>query len=312
MDITWNYTDTKQYRQKIAEGMPPLIITCAVTGGHQKEENPGVPVSAEEQAEAAAAVYAAGARIIHIHGRQADDPTQSSNDPERYREINALMRSRAPEIMIDNTQTTDELSIEPGQISGTAFRFKSAPLEANPEIMALNPGPMTFRGEGNSPSGVLVATFDDTERAANQLRERHIKPQVFVYHPGHLDLLEYLIARDALDKPYFLQLVFGQQSGIATSADNVLSTVRNLPPDCIFQTCALGLEAIQVNVLSILLGGHVRTGMEDCLLSQRDQPARDNVQLVERIVRVAGDLGRRVATGEEARQMLGVGEPTKY
>ena len=160
------------------------------------------------------------------------------------------------------------------------YRYESLPLEAGPEIMALNPGPMTFRGKGSSPGVVLATTFDHTERAAHALRERGIKPQVFLYHPGHLDLLEYLITHDALDAPYFVQLVFGQQSGIGTSPDNVFSMVRNLPPGCIFQTCALGLEAVQVNTLAILLGGHVRTGMEDCIDYQRDEPARDNAQLV--------------------------------
>ena len=310
--ITWHYVDPRLYRRSIVEGMPPLIITCAVTGGHHKDQNPSVPVTAEEQAETAAAVYAAGAQIIHIHGREADNPSQSSNDPERLRAINALIRSKSPHIIIDNTQTVRELSIDPTELLGTAYRFKSSPLEAQPEIMALNPGPMTFRGGDNSPSSVLVTTFDDTERVANTLRERSIKPQVFLYHPGHLDLLEYLTTRDALDKPYFVQLVFGQQSGISTSPDNFLSMVRNLPEDCIFQTCALGLEAIQVNVLSILLGGHVRTGMEDSLFYQRDVPVTDNVQLVERIIRIANDLGRRTATGQEARQMLGLGPPTEY
>ena len=309
--ITWHHVDQRLYRRSIVEGMPPLIITCAVTGGHQKDQNPSVPVTAEEQAEAAAEVYAAGAQIIHIHGREADNPSQSSNDPVRLREINALMRSKAPHIIIDNTQTVGELSIDP-ELLGRAYRFKSAPLEAQPEIMALNPGPMTFRGGDNSPSSVLVTTFDDTERVAHTLRERNIKPQVFLYHPGHLDLLEHLITRDALDKPYFVQLVFGQQSGISTSPENVLSMVRNLPEDCIFQTCALGLEAVQVNVLSILLGGHVRTGMEDNLFFQRDEPVRDNVQLVERIVRIANDLGRWTATAEETRKMLGLGPPTEY
>ena len=309
--ITWHYADPRLYRRTIVEGMPPLIITCAVTGGHQKDQNPSVPVTADEQAEAAAEVYAAGAQIIHIHGREAEDPTQDSNDPARLRHINALMRSKAPHIIIDNTQTVGELSIDP-ELLGRAYRFKSAPLEAQPEIMALNPGPMTFRGGDNSPSSVLVTTFDDTERVAHTLRERNIKPQVFLYHPGHLDLLEHLITRDALDKPYFVQLVFGQQSGISTSPENVLSMVRNLPEDCIFQTCALGLEAVQVNVLSILLGGHVRTGMEDNLFFQRDEPVRDNVQLVERIVRIANDLGRWTATAEETRKMLGLGPPTEY
>ncbi len=316
MDITWDYTNARQYVKRIHEGMPPVLISVAVTGGHQKRENPNVPVTAEEQAEEAATIYAAGARVIHIHARQAEDPTKASNDPARYREINAMMRMKAPEILIDNSQTVAELSTQPGALIGSVHYYKSAPIEAAPDIMALNPGPMTFRGGAaytggpGTPSMVYATTFDDTEHAANLVRERGIKPQVFIYHPGHLDILEHLIARDALDKPYFVQLVFGQQSGIPTSPDSVLFMIRNLPEDCIFQTCALGLEEIHVNVLSLLLGGHVRTGMEDSLLYQRDVPAQSNVQFVERIVRIANDLGRRIATPEEARQMLGIGEPT--
>lgn len=312
MDAIWDYTDARQYSRRVKDGMPPLIITCAVTGEHQKHENPNVPVTAEEQAAEAAAVFAAGAQIVHIHGREADDPTRGSNDPARYRTINALMRASAPEIIIDNSQTVAEFSVAPGELAGSAHYYKSAPIEAQPEIMALNPGPMTFRGSGGTASSVLVTTFDHTERAAHALRQRGIKPQVFLYHPGHLDILDYLIAHDALDKPYFVQLVFGQQSGIATSVDNVLTMLRNLPDECLFQTCALGLEEIQVNALAILLGGHVRTGLEDSLLYQRGEPAHSNVQLVERVIRLANDLGRRVATGEEARRMLGLGQPTVF
>lgn len=313
MDITWDYANAREYVTRIRQGMPPVLISAAVTGEHQKSNNPSVPVTAEEQADEAAAVYAAGARIIHIHARQADDPTKGTNDPIRYREINAMMRSKAPEILIDNSQTVSELPTPPDTLLGAAYFFRSAPVEAAPDVMALNAGPMTFRrsasytGGVGTPSTVYATTFDHTERAANLAREHRIKPQVFLYHPGHIDILEHLIARDALDKPYFVQLVFGQQSGIATSPDNVLSMIRNLPEDTIFQTCALGLEEIQVNVLSLLLGGHVRTGLEDSLLYQHDTPAQSNVQLVERIVQIASALGRRVATAEEARHMLGIG-----
>ncbi len=312
MDITWDYANAREYTKRIHQGMPPVLISAAVTGEHQKSDNPGVPVTAEEQADEAAAVYAAGARIIHIHARQADDPTKGTNDPARYREINAMMRAKAPDILIDNSQTVAEISTPADSLVGSAYFFRSAPIEAAPDLMSLNAGPMTFRsgasytGGVGTPSSVYATTFDHTERAANLAREHGIKPQVFLYHPGHLDILDHLIARDALDKPYFVQLVFGQQSGIATSPDNVLSMIKNLPEDTIFQTCALGLEEIHVNVLSLLMGGHVRTGMEDSLLYQRGIPAQSNVQLVERVVQIASALGRRVATAEEARRMLGI------
>ena len=314
MEITWDYTNRSDYIRHIHEGMPPVIISAVVTGGHQKSENPAMPVTAEEQAETAAAVFAAGATIIHIHARQADDPTQESNGADRYREINDLMRSKAPQILVDNSQGMAEMPSGGSGIVGTAHYYKSAPIEAGPDIMALNPGPMTFRGGaaytggGDAPSKATLTTFDDTERTAQRLRARGIKPQVFLYHPGHLDILDHLIQRDALDKPYFVQLVFGQQSGINMSMDSFLYMVRNLPEETLFQTCALGLEALQVNVMAMLLGGHVRTGLEDCIHYQRGELAQSNAQMVERIARIANDLGRGVATIEETRQMLGMDE----
>ena len=240
-DWSWDFLNAGQYRRRVAAGMPPLIISCATTGGHQKSENPGVPVTAKEQAETAPLAAAAGAQIIHIHGREPDDPTRETDRAERYLEINALIRAHEPEIIIDNTQAATPIESTDDELGGVVYRYESLPLEAGPEIMALNPGPMTFRGKGSSPGVVLATTFDHTERAAHALRERGIKPQVFLYHPGHLDLLEYLITHDALDAPYFVQLVFGQQSGIGTSPDNVFSMVRNLPPGCIFQTLRPGI-----------------------------------------------------------------------
>ena len=312
MDITWDYTNQREYVRRVSEGMPPVIISAVVTGGHQKSENPAMPVTAEEQADAAAEVFAAGATIIHIHARQAEDPTQASHEADRYREINDMMRAKAPQILVDNSQGIADLTTAGSDFVGTAHHYKSAPIEAGPDIMAFNPGPMTFRGGaaytggGSGPSKVTLATFDDSERTAHRLRERGIKPQVFLYHPGHLDILDYLIQRDALDKPYFLQLVFGQQSGINTSMDSFLYMVRNLPEDSLFQTCALGLEEIQVNVMAMLLGGHVRTGLEDCIHYQRGELAQSNAQMVERIARIANDLGRGVATIDETRRMLGI------
>jgi len=309
MNPSWNFGDTREYVQRVTGGMPPVIITCATTGEHRKRDHPTLPTSAAEQAEAAIALFAAGARIIHIHGRVMGEPDRTANDPQTYRVINEMIRAAAPEMLVDNTQTIAEVPAEPRDFLGRIYQYQTAPIEARPDIMALNPGPMTFRGGAEWPSGVYITTFDETERIANALREAGIKPQVFLYHPGHLDLLEHLIARQALDPPYFVQLVFGQHSGINPGLDSVLDMVRSLPRNCLFQTCALGLHAIQVNTLALLLGGHVRTGIEDSLLFQKDQMVQDNVQFVDRVVRIAGELGRRVATAAEVRAMLGLPAP---
>ena len=196
-------------------------------------------------------------------------------------------------------------------LEGTAHHYRSAPIEAGPDIMAFNPGPMTFRGGaaytggGGGPSKVTLATFDSSERTALRLREKGIKPQVFLYHPGHLDILDYLIERDALEKPYFLQLVFGQESGISTSMDSFLYMVRNLPEESVFQTCALGLEELHVNVMSMLVGGHVRTGAGGLYsLSAGRAVGEQCADGGTRIARLAEELGRGVATIEETRAML--------
>ena len=145
-DLTWDYLNAVQYRRRLAAGMPPLIISCATTGGHQKSENPGVPVTGREQAETAPQAAAAGAQIIHIHGRDPGDPTRETDRAERYLEINARIRAHEPNIIIDNTQAVAPIDSTDQELGGTVFRYESLPLEARPEIMALNPGPMTFRG----------------------------------------------------------------------------------------------------------------------------------------------------------------------
>lgn len=298
-------------RQQLAD-MPPLIITCATSGGFTQADNPNLPQTAEEQAETARLVEPAGASIIHIHGRTLEDPTKMSNQSEVYLRINSMIRANAPHIIIDNTQTVASLATNDEHLQDAVHYYKSAPMFAKPEIMSLNPGPMTFRGGEQQGAKAYVATFDTTLQAALEMRERNIKPQVFLYHPGHLDLLAYLIQHDALETPYFVQLVFGQQSGIPCNADSVLYMVRQLPDQTIFQTCALGLDELEVNLLSILLGGHVRTGMEDSVEYRKADPATGNKQFVDRIVRIASDIGRRIATPQEARTMLGLGAPTAY
>ena len=115
MSPSWSFVDAREYAQRINDGMPPVIVTCATTGEHRKRDHARLPASAEEQAEAAKTLFAAGARIIHIHGRVVGDPDRTQRS-QRYREINELIRAAAPDILIDNTQTVAELSIEPHAI----------------------------------------------------------------------------------------------------------------------------------------------------------------------------------------------------
>ena len=160
MDYSWNYANQKEYTGHVESGMPPVIISVAITGTNQKSGNPAVPVSAEEQADDALAVFEAGASIVHFHARQPDDPSEFAHSIDRYREINELIRSKAP-MLVDNSQGVLDLPSEGSGLLGTAH-FVVPQAEAEPDIMALNPGPMTFRGGaaytggGDSPSLSLI------------------------------------------------------------------------------------------------------------------------------------------------------------
>lgn len=283
----------------------PVIVTCAITGDQRKARNPALPVTLAEQVAAAKDAQAEGAAIVHIHGRDPDDPHRGSLDPARYAEINDAIREAVPGVLIDNTQLVRPIPGDHGLAAGL-FRYTADLIAARPDIMSLNPGPMTFRGSDGATSSAIATSFDDTLRTAFALREAGIKPQIFIYHPGSLDMLGELMARDAVASPPFLQLVFGQQGGIAATTEAFLFTVRQLPANAVWQTCALGEQSLRVNLLALLHGGHVRTGMEDALDYLPGEPATGNGQLVERVVRFAHDVGRPVATVDETRRLLGL------
>ncbi len=101
-DYLYRLTDDHKYMEKIKKGMPPLIITVAITGGaHVKDANPALSETPEEQAESAFEAYQAGASMIHIHARRPDNPRLASADPERYREVAQLIRAKCPDVIVN-------------------------------------------------------------------------------------------------------------------------------------------------------------------------------------------------------------------
>jgi len=301
------YSDPRTYRAAITRRQSPLLITAAINGERQAEEVASVPLTDAQQADEAAVLAAAGVQILHMHVRDKDDPSRPSYEESRYIETCNAIREAAPGILLDCSQMVAPLRCEGGNFVGlpSVIRF---PFGAAPDIMSLNAGPMIYRGSNGSPSELLATSFDEILRAADSMRANGIKPQIFIYHPGQLDVLEYLIEHDVLEKPYFIQLVFGQESGMRLDPEGIILTVRNLPMPCVFQACALGHAELYANVFAVLLGGHVRVGLEDSALYRPDELALSNIQLVDRVTRIASDLGRAPASPAEARAILGIPE----
>ncbi|MEM1586514.1 MAG: 3-keto-5-aminohexanoate cleavage protein [Candidatus Bathyarchaeia archaeon] len=320
--MAWNYNDPLEYVQRVRRGtLPPLIISVALTGGvHGKEVNPNLPETPDEQAQHAYEAYLAGASIVHIHAR---DPRTGyatpSTNPEDYHKINKKIRELCPDIIINNT-TGGGLGLS------TEERMKS--LEADPEIASLNMGPLAWRALlkkrepplTGRPEDVLMdsiwpPTFSwrETEMFAQRMLEKNIKPEMEVYHQGQFQLVYNLIEKNLVRPPYLIQFVMGPPSSVLPTAQNLVSMLYHVPQNSIVSVAAIGPFQTPLATIAIAMGLHVRVGLEDSIYYRRGELAKSNAQLVERIVRIAKELDRPIATPAQAREMLGLPkEPKKY
>ena len=104
-EYIWDYRNPYLWMDRVMRSaFPPMIITCAITGGVQgKESNEYLPESAEEQADAVYEAYKAGAVSVHMHARDPNNLALTTKNPEDYSRINKLIRERCPDIIINNT-----------------------------------------------------------------------------------------------------------------------------------------------------------------------------------------------------------------
>jgi len=115
-----------------------------------------------------------------------------------------------------------------------------------------------------------------------------------------------MITKGLVKPPYFVQFVMGTQTGIYPTPQNLLNLISELPHDTVFSTIGIGKYQWALTTLSIMMGGHVRVGMEDNIYVKRGQKLRSNAEAVEKIVRIAKEFNREIATPAQAREMLGI------
>ncbi len=317
MSSTWDYLNPYEYAKRIeSSSMPPLIITAAITGGGAgKERNPNLPEFPEEQAKSAYECYNAGAVSVHIHAR-TDSGADTSSDPVKYADINKRVRDLCPDIIIGNTT-----GISPWEPREKAVEV----LKAEPEMCSLNMGPfhgymvqkkreapLTGRPNDVQRDDILNVTWADVERIATQAKKQSIKPEMEVYNPSHFWNTQRLIKADLISTPYWFELIMASGFEMPTP-EGLLHMVRCVPPDSMWSVIGVGPHQLTLGTISIIMGGHVRVGMEDNLYYKKGELVKSNAQLVERMVRIAREIGREIATPAQAREMLGMSkEPKKY
>ncbi len=300
--------------------MEKLMITAAITGGSSPQGNPYLPKNPKEQIQAAVDAWNAGASIIHIHGRNPETG-MPDHEAEYIAEAIAGIRERC-DVLINVTT------------GGTAHRvdldwlYREIPKESvrgrfqviadlskdpvtRPDLASFNAGSPVIDIYSKKEDEfllkfVMVHSFDDMRYGARILKEWGVKAEIECYDVGMVNNGAMLREIGDIGGPLYFDFVMGVLGQIPATVENVIAMRRTMPEGSIWSACGIGLGEWPMITTAMLLGGHVRVGFEDNIYLSRGVAAKSNAELVEKAVRLAGDLGRDVATVNDARRLLGL------
>ena len=270
----------------------PVIVTAALTGGvHGKESNPNLPETPEEIGRAAAEAAEAGASIVHIHARRPNGERSFATD--RFQEIDDAIRRHADDVIIQHSTG--------GTAAPDENRYLPLQTDPPPEMASLDMGPL---------NRYAYLTSENTRGLIDSLHEemvdRGIKPELEVFNDGHLNEVYGLLERRDLADPVYATLIFGHGTITPPRPQNFLNAIDQLPEGALFNTLGFGRHQLPFTTMGILFGGHVRVGLEDNVYYRKGELATGNAQLVDRTARLANELGREVASPDQAREILGL------
>jgi len=270
--------------------MEKLIITVAPTGSvPRKKDTPYVPVTPDEIAETAYLCEQEGASIIHVHCRdQNENPT---SDYAIFEETVHKIRKRTNLIVMTSTSG----------IAGKSDEDRAQPLKTDPEMASLTTGSLNFAGR--KPSIVYVNTWETITFLARKMLQANIKPEIEAFDVGFVRQGVKLIEQGLVKAPAHFQLVMGVDGGIPATPANLLHIRNQLPPNATFSVAGMARWQLPMITMAILMGGHIRVGLEDNIYYSKEKMAR-NEELVARARRLSQELQREVSTPDEARQIL--------
>ncbi len=271
--------------------MEKLIITAAICGAEVlKEHNPAVPYTVEECVREAKSAYDAGASIIHLHVRYDDGtPTQ---DKERFRVIIDAIKKECPDVIIQPST---------GGAVGMTDDERLQPTELRPEMATLDCGTLNFGGDE-----VFTNTENTIKYFGKRMVEWGIKPELEVFDKSMIDMALRLQKKGFIEKPMHFDFVMGVNGGIDGTMRDFTFMRGSIPDDATYTVAGVGRYEFPLAMLAIIDGGHVRVGFEDNVYLSKGVLAKSNGELVEKVVRMAKEMGREIATPTEARRILGL------
>ena len=280
------------------------VITCAVTGVlANRKQCPAIPYTPVEIAEECKRAYDAGASVVHIHARNEDgSPTFS---PKTFAAIKEEVRSRCPILLNFSTGTIlDDVSEQCAYVR-----------ESRPEIAALNMGTMNYSKYSEKRKEfafdmVFPNTYSKIIKLLSAMNEAGVKPELECFDSGHTQGIAPLLDMGILKPPLQFSFIVNVLGGIPPLVESLQLQTKIMPAGSEWEV--IGISRCQWKMLAaaLVLGGNIRAGLEDNLYLPNGEMARSNGELVEVAARMTRDVGRKVATVDEARQILGLGGPS--
>ena len=269
--------------------MDKLIITAAICGAEvTKKHNLAVPYTMEEIGREAKLAYEAGASIIHLHVREDDGtPTQAK---ERFALAIAEIKRLCPDVIIQPST---------GGAVGMSNAERLQPLELVPEMATLDCGTVNFGGDD-----IFVNTENTIKEFGEKMIKLGVKPEVEVFDKGMIDTAIRLSKQGYISLPMHFNFVLGVTGGIAATMRDLVYLIDSIPQGSTYTATGIGRHEFPIAAMSIASGGHVRVGFEDNVYLSKGVLAESNGALVEKAVRIAKELGREIASPEEARGIL--------
>lgn len=276
---------------------PPLLINVCLTGMiPTKEMTKYVPISPEEISEQAILAYDAGARLVHLHARDKNGkPTWKGEIYEKI--VTSIKRERPKMICCVSTSGRDwpelEKRSEALMISG----------KGKPDMASLTLGSLNF------PGGPSINSIEMVSQLAAIMNEKNIIPELEVFDSGMISLAKVLETKGIIKGKKYFNLLLGSLNSIPASVKDLDYLVSKLPLNSTWAAAGIGQFQLPMNVAAIVMGGNVRVGLEDNIFyDYKKNKLATNIELVERLTRVAHEIFRPIATPEEAHRLVGLSE----
>src|ERR1700691_2886744 len=287
----------------------PVVITCSISGAiANREQCPAIPYTPAEYAAEARRIVDEGGVHIHIHARKPDGTP--SYEIEDFQAITDAIRAEIGDAAIINYST--------GTIGIPVAKRIEYLRACRPEVAALNMGSMNYAKYSRSRKEfvfkmVFANPFEEIIELLEAMSELQIKPEHECFDIGHVGSLAPLIDMGVLRTPLHVDCVMGVVGGIPPTARNLAAMVENIPrggeegaPEAHWGVIGISREQWMLVSAALTLGGSIRVGLEDNLYLPDGRMARSNGELIAKARQMTEDVGRRAATGGEARQLLGI------